>query len=86
MNDGYLDADCVIKFFFNSGFLEKGSWKHDSRERYYPVRFYRVEKKTIVVLEICVVDRRHCVCKSSVRILSARFGMDFNRVFSDCVI
>jgi hypothetical protein len=86
MNDDYLDADCVMSFFFSSGFLEKNDWKHESRELYYPARFYRVGQKTLVTLEICVVDRRHCVYKSSVRILSSRFDMDFNRVFSECAI
>jgi hypothetical protein len=86
MNDGYLDADCVLTFFFNSGFLEAGSWKHDSRELYYPARFYRVEKRAIVSLEIHVIDKRHCVSKSSIRILSSRFALDFTNAFSECAI
>jgi hypothetical protein len=86
MNNDYLDAECVITFFFTSGFLEASNWKHDSRELYYPARFYRSEKRSIVTLEICVIDNRHCVNKSSVRILSARYALDFSNLFSNCAI
>jgi hypothetical protein len=86
MNDGYLDADCVITFFFKSGFLEEDSWKHDTRELYYPARFFRTEKRSIVSLEIYVIDKRHCVNKSSVRILSSRYALDFTRVISECAV
>ena len=86
MNDGYLDAECVITFFFTSGFLEKGDWKHESRELYYPARFYHVEKRAVITLEICIVDNRHCVNKSSVRILSSRYSLDFSNLFSECTI
>ena len=86
MNDGYLDADCVITSFFASGFLQESAWKHDSQELYYPARFYHAEKKSTITLEISVFNKRHCVTRSSVRILSSRHNRDFTDVFSECVI
>jgi hypothetical protein len=86
MNDGYLDAECVITFFFTTGFLKESHWKHNSEELYYPVRFYHTEKKSTITLEILVFNRRHCITKSSVRILSYRHALDFDNVFSRCAI
>jgi hypothetical protein len=86
MNDGYLDAECVITFFFQTGFLKKIAWKHKSQELYYPVRFYHAEKKATVTLEISVFHKRHCVTKSSIRILSSRHALNFDPVFSECAI
>jgi hypothetical protein len=86
MNDGYLDADCVITFFFTSGFLQAGEWKHNSREIYYSARFYHAEKKSTITLEICVINQRHCINKSSIRILSSRHSINIDHVFSECAI
>jgi hypothetical protein len=86
MNDGYLDAECVIAFFFTTGFLKGTDWKHKSQELYYPARFYHAENKATVTLEISVFNKRHCVTKSSVRILSSRYDLNFDSVFSKCAI
>jgi hypothetical protein len=56
MNDGYLDAECVITFFFMAGFLKESKWKHKSQELYYPVRFYHAEKRSTITLEISVFN------------------------------
>jgi hypothetical protein len=86
MNDGYLDAECVIKFFFMAGFLKESDWKHNTNELYYPARFYHAEKNAIITLEVSVFQKRHCVTKSSIRILSSRYDLDCGDVFSKCVI
>jgi hypothetical protein len=52
MNDGYLDADCVMTFFFTTGFLKKSDWKHHSPELYYPARFYHAEKKSTITMDL----------------------------------
>jgi hypothetical protein len=86
MNDSYLDAECVINFFFTTGFLKKSDWKHDSKELYYPARFYHAEERSTITLEVSVLNRRHCVLKSSITVLSSRYALDFSHVFSNCAI
>jgi hypothetical protein len=86
MNDGYLDAECVITFFFTTGFLKESDWKHNSQEFYYPARFYHAEKKSTITLEVSVLNKRHCVTKSSIRILSSRYALDFSHAFSRCAV
>jgi hypothetical protein len=90
MNDGFLNAECVLDFLFGIGFIEKSDWKHSARENiqelYYPVRFFLLERKSIISLEIVMLDKLPCVTKSSIRILSAKYHLDLNQVFSRCVL
>jgi hypothetical protein len=87
MNDGYLLADCVFGFFSNSGFIHYSEWKHETRERYYTVSFsLQGTRSSIVSFEIIVSGGLHKITKSIVRILEKRFSLNFDTVFSDCVI
>ncbi|GHV43060.1 hypothetical protein AGMMS49546_23560 [Spirochaetia bacterium] len=86
MNDGYLSADCVIEFLYAMGFIKKDAWKHNTKELYYPARFYRTDKIASISLEISVFNTNHCVTKSSIRILAKRYELNADEVFIKCAI
>ena len=47
MNDGYLDAECVITFLQGIGLVRPKVWKHENppvTELYYPIQFFQTLK------------------------------------------
>ena len=89
MNDGYLDADCAISALISLGVLKPADWKREQlkvQELYYPARFYHAEKKATVTLEILLFHTRHCITKSSIRILAAIYKIDLDQVLSACAL
>jgi hypothetical protein len=89
MNDGFLDAECVVAHLFSIGLLQKQDWKREGRgkiqELYYPVRFYHAATRATITLEIRVDGKRHCVTKSSIRLQARIHRIDLAAVFSRCV-
>jgi hypothetical protein len=47
MNDGYLDAECVITFLQEIGLVRPKVWKHENppvTELYYPIQFFQTAR------------------------------------------
>jgi hypothetical protein len=87
MNDGFLDAECVINHWIRTGFIQDSKWKHDSKELYYTEIFLLVGKRaTMISIEILVDGGMHKITKSIVRTLERRFVQNFSAVFSLCAI
>jgi hypothetical protein len=87
MNDGFLLADCVFEFLFDSSFIHHSEWKHDTRELYYTATFFVLgTRASTVSFEVTVSDGRHKVTKSIIRLLEKRYSKDFSTVFANCVI
>jgi hypothetical protein len=86
MNDGFLNAECVFAYLMGIGFIKKENWKHETKELYYPVRFYITSSHGSLSFEIVTIERLHCVTKSSMRCLSKRHGINLDTVFAQCLI
>jgi hypothetical protein len=86
MNDGFLLADCVIRFLVGIGFIHPRDWKHTKKELYYTESFFITgTRASTISLEITVSDNAHKITKSIIRILEKRYARDFSQVFVDCL-
>ena len=88
MNDGYLLADCIIKYLIDTGFIYSSlNWKHSvTKEKYYYVRFFKDQYfNSTISFEIIIHQGNHLILKSSIRTLEKRFKKDFNQIFIDCI-
>jgi hypothetical protein len=87
MNDGFLNAECVINYWIRAGFIQNSKWKHDSKELYYTGIFLLEGKRaSVICVEILVDGGMHKITKSIVRTQERRFAQDFSAVFSSCAI
>jgi hypothetical protein len=89
MNDGYLDAECVITFLQRIGLIRQTAWKHQNTpvtELYYPVRFFLVTHGAIISFMIYIFNKRHCIMKSSVRTLATIQRINLDRIFEECAL
>jgi hypothetical protein len=89
MNDGYLDAECVITFLQKIGFVRPNAWKHENplvTELYYPVQFFQTAHAATISFMIYVFNKRHCIMKSSVRTLAAIQQTNLDHVFQKCAL
>jgi hypothetical protein len=87
MNDGFLAADCVFNFLFNSDFMYHSDWMRETKELYYNVSFtVKGTRASTVSFEIIISNGNYMITKSIVRLLEKRFVKNFNEVFSRCAV
>jgi hypothetical protein len=87
MNDGFLEAGCVIENLVAAGFIERANWKHNTKERYYSSTFtVSGTRSSLVDFEITVTGGVHCITKSIVRILARRYRRDFTVILDTCAL
>jgi hypothetical protein len=89
VNDGYLDAECVINFLLGINFIKNREWKHSNKivqELVYPISFFMQKHNACISFSIYVFNTTHCIMKSSIRILAAKYNEDLSPVFERCVL
>ena len=86
MNDGYLDAECVINGLVSARFIHAAGWKHAGRERSYPASFWLATGKSLVSFWIVVIDEAHKIPKSSLRLHAQKYHKDFSALFENCAV
>ena len=84
MNDGFLDAECVIAFFISIGLIKPAKWKHNTIELFYLTKFYYSETNGTLSLQIDVYNKLHCISKSQVRLFAKKHNIDMSPVFENC--